>query len=332
LQDIISAQDIDCDFRLDGIILVIISEKQVKKFQEYSEAAKSLGIPIEFWDKEQTVDAIGTDVYHASLFEPNGGEVHPMKLVHALKKAAEDLGVKIYENSPVFEIEEGEVNKLSVGKEGYKVESKAIVLATNGYTSKLGYFKNRVFPFHAQVAITPPLSDDIFTEIGWKNRIPFSDTLNYLYHLGTTDDNRILIGGGNADYYFNNGLAYKRDVNEIYAILKDELSRIYPALSDVEFDSIWNGVLGFTVDFNQTVGVMGRNKNIYYGLAFCGHGVNLSFFFGKIIRDLYAGDGEKWSDMPFYDIKPTYLPPEPLRWLGVQGYMAFYRMLDKGME
>jgi glycine/D-amino acid oxidase-like deaminating enzyme len=329
LQDIVTAQNSASDFHLNGILLVIVKEEQVKKFKQYCEVAESLGIPVEFWDKERTINEIGTDVYHASIFEPNGGEVHPMKLVYALKKAAEDVGVKIYERSPVFEVTEGEVIDLSVGEERYTVKTRAIVLSTNGYTSKLNYFKNRIFAFHAQVAITPPLGKDVFTQIGWKRKIPFSDTMNYLYHLGTTADNRILIGGGNADYFFNNGLAYKRDIREIYVLLKKELTRIYPPLSDVEFEYIWNGVLGFSLDFNQSVGVMGKHRNIYYGLAYCGHGVNLSFLFGKIIGDLYTGDVEKWKDMPFLNYKIPYLPPEPLRWLGVQAYFSYYKMLDR---
>ena len=328
MERLVSAQNIDTDLTLNGIMLVISKEEQVEEFMKYSEIARSIGLPIEFWDKERTKKEIGTDVYHASIYEPNGGEVHPMKLVYALKAASEGAGVMIYEDSTVFEIEEGKPVRLVVGDGEHRVTAKALVLATNGYTSKLGYFSGRVLPFHAQIAVTPPLPEKIFSDIGWERRIPFSDTLNYLFHLGSTSDNRILIGGGNADYFFNGGITYKRDIGEVYNILHFELSRIYPALSEIEFEYIWNGVLGFSLDFNQSVGIMGKNKNIYYGLAYCGHGVNLAFMFGKVIADLFAGDAGKWEKTPFFGKSLPYVPPEPLRWLGISGYKTYYRVVD----
>ncbi|MFE8730199.1 FAD-binding oxidoreductase, partial [Aeromonas hydrophila] len=72
------------------------------------------------------------------------------------------------------------------------------MLATNGYTSKLGYFSGRVFPVHAQSAVTEPLTRDQLNAIQWQSRMPFYDTRNILFHLVLTPDNRIVIGGGNA--------------------------------------------------------------------------------------------------------------------------------------
>ncbi len=324
---LVETQDINCDLKRNGILLVIVKENQVKKYREYCEQAKSLGIPVEFWDKKRTKGEIGTDVYYASLYDPNGGEVHPMKLVHALKKAAEGAGARIYEDSPVFQIEEGETILLVVGEGRHKVKAKAIVLATNGYTSKLGFFKN-VLAMHTPMALTPPLSESTFAEIGWNNRIPFSDTYNILYHLSCTADNRILIGSGHVDYFFNNGVTYKGDLEKMRTHLLQELLRIYPKLSGIDFEYIWTGVLGFSLDFSQSLGVMGKHKNIYYGLAYAGHGVNLATLFGKIIADIYAGEEEKWKDMPFLNHRFIPLPPEPLRWVSVQANVAYYKYLD----
>ena len=63
--------------------------------------ARSLGMPVEFWDRQRLVSAIGSEVYEGAFFDPNGGHVHPMKLVHVFKAAAESAGAKIYENTVV---------------------------------------------------------------------------------------------------------------------------------------------------------------------------------------------------------------------------------------
>jgi gamma-glutamylputrescine oxidase len=329
IKRLVKESGVDCDLSLKGILLVIVNKDQVEKQLEYMRQAQAMDIPVEFWDREKTKKAIGTDVYYGSLYEPNGGQINPMKLVNALKKTAVSTGVVVYEDSPVFEISQGETVVLKAGKNQNKVRAGAVVLATNGYTSKLGFFKYSVMPVHTQIAVTPQLPPSVFNDIGWTSGIPFSDTRNILFHAGNTKDGRILIGAGHVDYFFNNGITYEGDIRLPYDILKKELSRIYPKLSKTEFEYIWSGVLGLSIDSNQSVGVTGKHRNIYYGLGYCGHGINLSILFGRIISDIYAGDKDKWKDTPFYNRTLTPLPPEPLRWLGVQGNIAYLKMLDK---
>jgi glycine/D-amino acid oxidase-like deaminating enzyme len=328
LASLIEAQGIDCELERNGVLLVIVKESQVEGYLRYSEEARSLGIPVEFWDRRRTSEEIGSDVYFASLFDPNGAEVHPMRLIRSLKKAAEGAGAHIYENSPVLEIEDGEVLRLIVGEVRHIVRARAVVLGTNGYTSKLGFFKNSVLAIHTPMALTPALPESTFAEIGWNRRLPYSDTYNILYHLSRTSDNRILIGSGHVDYFFNNGVVYGGNLEEMRIMLMRELERIYPQLSGMDFEYIWTGVLGFSIDFSQSVGVMGEHRNIYYGLAYAGHGINLATLFGRIIADLYAGEQGQWRDMPFLNHRFIPLPPEPLKWVGVQANIAYLRYLD----
>jgi gamma-glutamylputrescine oxidase len=325
------SQGIDCDVKRNGVLLVIAKQGQVETYRSYQRQAQALGIPVEFWDQARTRDEIGTEVYFGSLYDPNGGEVNPMKLACALKRAAEAAGASIYEDSPVFEVQQGPTLRLVVGSERHKVVARAVVLATNGYTSKLGFFRNNVLAIHTPMAVTPVLPDSTFGEIGWRNRIPYSDTYNILYHLSCTEDNRILIGSGHVDYYFNNGIAYEGSIDEMRVHLLKELERIYPGLAGIDFEYMWTGVLGFSLDFSQSVGVMGANRNIYYGLAYAGHGINLSTLAGRIIADLYAGEGDQWKDMPFLDHRFIPLPPEPLKWVAVQANIAYYQYLDSQM-
>lgn len=331
LTKLVKAQRISCDVKRGGVLLVIAKESQLDAYREYQREAQALGIPVEFWDRKRTRDEIGSDAYFGSMYDPNGGEVHPMKLVHALKQAAEAVGASVYEDSPVLAIEQGQTLRLIVGEGRRKVEARAVVLATNGYTSKLGFFRDNVLAIHTPMAVTPQLPESTFQEIGWRNRIPYSDTYNILYHLSCTDDNRILIGSGRVDYFFNNGLAYDGNIDDLRVHLLKELERIYPGLSGIGFDYLWTGVLGFSLDFSQSVGVMGQKRNIYYGLAYAGHGVNLATLFGRIIADLYAGEGDKWKDMPFLNHRFIPLPPEPLKWVSVQANIAYYKYLDSQM-
>ena len=328
IAELMNCQGFGSYLRMCGNMKTMVSKKHADRYKKYFDQAVSLGMPLEYKDREQTISELGTDVYEGAVYDPNGGVIHPMKLVHALKNACEEAGALIFENSPVVKIKEGETLKLSVGKSNTKVSAQALVLATNAYTPKTGFFKNGIMPVHTRVAATSPISDETFRDMGWSNRVPFFDSRNRLFHLGTSIDNRIVIGAGGAEYFFKGKLVYKKNIQAAHDILQNELNRIYPQLDRACFDYVWTGVLAFSLDFTQTVGVGGKHGNIYHGLSYCGHGINCSVLFGRIISDLYSGQADKWRGTPFLNNKLPFVPPEPFRYIGINSFMQFLKTAD----
>ena len=320
------------DIEQHGALMANYSESKAGKSREYAKKVDSLGMPIEFWDRERVRKEIGSSVYHGGLYDPSAAEADPMKLVYALKKAAEGIGVKIYEDSPVVEIDEGRPLRLVVnGKDGsaHKVSAEALVLGTDAYSSKLEFFSRNIVVLHTELAATKPIGKEGFEKIGWNSRIPFHDDRFFLYHIGSTRDHRITIGAGNVEYFFNDGLVYTKDYGIRERALMKELTRIFPSLLVPKFEYVWSGALSFSPDTSQSVGVVGKDKNIFYGTSYTGHGVTLAFLFGKIVADMYAGKDDAWRAMPFYqNALPGYLPPEPLRYLFIKGYTRYLRLRD----
>jgi glycine/D-amino acid oxidase-like deaminating enzyme len=113
-----------------------------------------------------------------------------------------------------------------------------------------------------------------------------------------------------------------------FAQLQRELVRIYPGLSGVKFEAGWDGMVDWSLDESPSVGCTGRNKNIFYGLGYSGHGVNLTSVFGRIVADLEAGREEPWKKYPFLNARLEYAPNEPFRWLGAQAGLAWYRLTE----
>ncbi len=320
---------IDCELETNGALQVLVTADDVKATKAYVQQARSLGMPVEFWDKQQLVNAIGTEVYEGGFFDPNGGHVHPMKLVHAFKAAAEKAGAEIYENTTVASVDEGRENLVHTA-DGHTLRAKSLVLATNAFTSRLGFLRNSIIPVHEYVAVTPPLSPQQLAEIGWRLRVPFNDSRTEVFYLGLTKDNRIHIGGGSPSYAFNGGVD---DTGEAaashFAQLERELGRIYPTLSGLNFEAGWDGVIDWSLDESPSVGCTGKYKNIFYGLGYSGHGVNLTSVFGRIIADLEDGREEPWRRYPFLNTGLVYVPNEPFRWLGAKAGLAWYRLTER---
>lgn len=316
---------IDCELETNGALQVLVTSEDVSAAKIYVQEARSLGMPVEFWDKRQLVSAIGTEAYDGAFFDPNGGHIHPMKLVHVFKAAAENAGSEIYETTTVVSIEEGREHVLFTAG-GHTVRAKSLVLATNAFTSRLGFFRNSILPVHEYVAMTQPFTEQQLAEIGWRKRVPFNDSRTDVFYLGLTRDHRLHIGGGRPDYFFNGGAGNASIAPPHISQLQRELVRIYPSLSGVKFEVAWDGIVDWSLDESPSVGCTGKHQNIFYGLGYSGHGVNLSSVFGRIIADLEAGREEPWKQYPFLNASLDYVPNEPFRWLGAQAGLAWYRL------
>jgi glycine/D-amino acid oxidase-like deaminating enzyme len=327
LSKLSASTGIDCELETNGALQVLSTSEDIQAAKSYVQQARSLGMPVEFWDKQRLVNAIGTEVYEAAFFDPNGGQIHPMKLVHVFKAAAENAGAGIYENTTVAGIEEGQENILYTST-GHTIKAKSLVLATNAFTSRLGFFRNSIVPVHEYVAVTQPFSKQQVAEIGWRMRVPFNDSRTEVFYLGLTQDNRIHIGGGSPSYFFNGGVGNAGNAASHFAQLQRELVRIYPSLSGVKFEAGWDGVVDWSLDESPSVGCTGIYKNIFYGLGYSGHGVNLTSVFGRIIADLEAGREQPWRQFPFLNARLDYVPNEPFRWLGARTGLAWYRLTE----
>jgi gamma-glutamylputrescine oxidase len=318
---------VDAEIDQDGALQVCNTAEQVAEARRYCEGVRLGGLPVEFWDAEKTAQAIGTRLYPGAYFDPNSGQVHPGKLVRLFKTAAEAEGAQIFERSPVMHIEEGARIILTLAS-GNSVKCNVLIMATNAYSSKLGYLRSTVSPIFDYVAMTAPLSQSRMEQIGWSRRLPFNDCRTEVFYLGLTRDNRVHIGGGPVDYVFNNGLSEPATAARRFAALRAELARIYPTLAHEPFEVTWSGLVDMSLDQTPAVGRMGRHGNILYAIGFSGHGVNLTSVFGRILADLVAEKDTAWEWLPYLDRLPAYTPNEPFRWAGIKLALGFYRLRE----
>ena len=331
LQALAAQFSVDAEIEQNGALQVFNTKKDAESGREFIETIRPHGLPFEYWDRGKVADAIGTNFYEGGLFDPGSGQLHPGKLVALFKTAAETADAQIFEGTTVAGVEEGETLRLMTA-DGKTVRAKALILATNAYTSKLGYLRRAVAPFFDYVAITGPLSDAKLAEIGWKKRIPFNDSRTEVFYLGLTKDQRIHIGGGLADYEFNDSLETPIRSKRRCMELREELIRIYPTLREEPIEICWSGAVDMSLDQTPSVGRMGKHGNVFFAIGFSGHGVNLTSVFGRVLADLVTGSerdwGWGWGWLPYLNRLPPYMPNEPFRWLGLQLATEYYRLTE----
>ena len=299
-------------YRRDGCVHVSTTQRGADAAQAEVEALNQL--PLRF--VKQVDDVLRVRGGFGAVVDPTEGLINGVDLIRAMRPLLG--GVEIYEGTPVTRIREGETITLATPRA--TVRAKAIVLATSGYTTRLGYFRTGILPVISHAIATDPLPRDLIAKLGFDRCAGFFDDLPRLAYCGVDPDGRLLFGGGATgayDYQFGNQTTYAAALHDRgMQATREVLLRYLPELADIPIRHRWSGPLDLTLKRFVAMGVLG--KNIFYSLGYSGHGVTLANLAGRVLTDLYSDNHEPWRSYAFYMRRPTGIPPEPFRWLGYQ--------------
>lgn len=292
IKEFINDYGLDCDFDEQGMLDTAMNASQVKILERECRILKEWGLEGEMLYGKDLEKEVKSPRYIAALKTNHGATLNPAKLVRGMKKIVEDLGVEIREQSLVTRVIPGKIHH--VDTELGDVKAPVIVIATNAYSHKIGFFKNRLYPIYTYIIATEPLNKQQWDAIGWQNRQGIADCRTQFDYLIQSTDGRIIIGGADTKYYNNDGIAPGNNKSVSELVLK-ELIEIFPPLEGIKVDHAWGGPTAGTLDFYPSVGVMGRHKNIYYGVGY-NEGVPSAQTGGKMIAELMAGEKNEFTE------------------------------------
>ncbi len=318
------AHDVNCEFAPTGSIELANEESHILELEEEKKFYDKLGLEATLLDKGELQRIVKSDRYVAGLRYPYGATVNPYKLTRGMKRVVEHKGVDIYERTPVFRVEPGKDIRLLT--EMGEVRAPAMVLATDGYSPSLGFFKHRVIPMCAYVIATAPLTKQQRESIGWAGREKLSDLKVVFDYFHLSGDDRIVFGGGGLRYLYG-GRACEGVHEPTIRKIRKSLFATFPQLEGIEITHQWGGTLGMSLEFVPSVGVMGEHMNIYYAVAYSGEGTVLSQVAGKIISALYSGQDDVLARLFFVNMPVPYSWPDPIRYVGVAAFKAYYQWL-----
>jgi glycine/D-amino acid oxidase-like deaminating enzyme len=323
IEDTISRYRLDTRWRRDGCLEVFTSPARADAAAKRAEWLQAAGVPVRFVPKAELRGTLALEGAEGALLDPHAGQLDGVGYLRGLKPVLLDLGVHVHEDTPVRKIVEGATCALTT--DGGVVRAKAIVLATNAYTPRLGYFRDGLLPLHSHVVATEPLSDAEWAERGWAGAAGFSDDLDRIAYAAHTREGRVVFGGGsNASYGYRYGgrTTWEGAADTGFAAVEDRLRRYLPRAANVRVTHRWTGTLAVTLSRVCTMGVRGEHQNVYFALGYSGHGVTLANLAGRVLCDLYAGEHAPWKGLPFYQQRLLWIPPDPFRWMGYHAFTA----------
>ncbi len=310
IKRLVAEEGIRCDFEENGMLETAIDETQAEELEKHLATYKAMGLDAALIQGDALRAEVRSPRYVAALKFPYGGILNPAKLARGLKPVIERAGVEVRERTVVLRVNPGKVHR--VATEMGEIRAPILVLGLNGYSPKLGFFRDRVLPLCSYVIATAPLTPAQWEAIGWQHRQGIADMRVLFDYQRPTADGRIVIGGSDAPYFAGDAPSsgnYKPALTR----LTQSLFTTFPQLEGLRIDHAWGGTMGFTMDFTPSVGVLGEHRNIFYGVAYNGEGVAFSQTAGRIISELIAGEQSELTKLLVVNHEIPYLGPRSLR-------------------
>lgn len=284
------------------------------------------GVEAEILEGPGLERSLRSPLYRSAFHVPAGAAlVDPWRLTMGLRRLALDRGIVIHEDSGVIAFEEGPEVRLTTA--GGHLTARSVVLATNAFSPRLGFFRRRVAPVHVSCIATAPLSRAARAAIGWPGRQAAWEEGRVYHFLRLTRDDRVLLGGGNIDYRLGGGLVF--DATRRHEKLMQALRAIFPPLAGIPVTHRWSGLVDFARDFLPSFGVTGKAHNIFYAVGYAGHGVALTHLAGETLATLYAGDALPDEARFLVGRRLPTIGVEPFRWLAVNAVRNGWLMLER---
>ncbi len=315
LHGLVAQHGIDCDLR-PGLIHAWHKPRFADDDQAYADfVRRQYGYDkVSLLDAAEVATELGTDVYHGGLFDRGGGHLHPLKLALGMARAAETAGAILFEHSNVSRIEAAESGPILHTAHG-RLRCNTVLLCGNGYMEGLDDTVDAcVMPINNFILVTEPLNDPAILP----RDVAAADSRFVVNYWRKTPDNRLLFGGGeNYTPWFPKDIA---------GMVRRNMLKIYPQLSDVAVTHAWGGTLAITL--SRAPFVRRLSRNVVVSAGYSGQGVVLAPYFGKLLERAITGDDrdiELLSRLP----APAFFGGRLLRWPAMVAGLSYYALRDR---
>ncbi|SDB74084.1 Glycine/D-amino acid oxidase [Agrobacterium fabrum] len=320
VKDVVAMEKIDCDLKEVGYFKGAMAPRVYDAIGRNMDRIRKI-IPCSAYmvPRSEQHKEIGSDLYHGGVAMPGYCGIHPAKYVKGLAEAAKRLGVKIYSNARVSNLE-GKNGGFSFKVGSRTIAARQILLAANGYSgSLLPHLKRRIIPVGSGLITTEQLPVEVMDRLMPKRQMLAGSQRVVTYYRPSPDGTRIVFGGR----VLNMSGAHESAVaNAKY--IRSLLLAVFPELELAKITNYWHGQLGFTFDHLPHVQTI---DGMYFAGGYNGTGVARASWLGsRVAYEMLGSDLGKtvYRNLPFdgrrfYNGKPYFLP------LAVW----YYGMLDK---
>jgi glycine/D-amino acid oxidase-like deaminating enzyme len=321
-------ESIDCHFEQSGALEVAVLPAQLKRLNEELAHVRGLGFDsgdYRLLSAGEIRETLNVDQAMGAILMSHCAAIHPALLARGLAETVTGLGVSLYEQSPVLELE-GNQLKTPQGT----VKAGTTILATEGYSGTLPGHERRLIPVHSMMVVTEPLSQEQIEAISMHRRYTFGNLDHATTYGQLTADGRIAFGCRGTYHYGSRVQEQFNQDDPEFELVRQTLIRLFPVLQGIRFTHAWGGAMGVSRSLQPSIHYKPGAQLAWAG-GFFGNGVGATHLAGRTLADLVTGrDTERihtpWVNPPQAGRK---WEPEPLRWLGIKSARVLMHMADR---
>jgi gamma-glutamylputrescine oxidase len=245
---------------------------------------------------------VRSPLYQCGLFDPTGGSLDPLKLLHGLATTVAKRGGLIFEKSPALKIAKLTHGQLVIETDAGSVVANHVILCGNAYLDRL-YPGARAYimPVRSGGILTQPLDADVIDSMLPK-RTAGSDWRFDADFWSVTADDRLLFGAG--------GVHLKRALCGSKHAIAARLTTVFPQLSKAKIERCWEGSVAQTRNGLPQIGRL--EENVWVAHGYNGIGLAMGFLAGMMIANAVCG--QQHLIAAFESIKHN---PFPYGWSGL---------------
>ncbi|MBP9904478.1 MAG: FAD-dependent oxidoreductase [Rhodoferax sp.] len=316
IDDFCQAHGIDAELRHDGTLYTATNNAQVGTLDPVISALLACGIESYFpLPPSEVALRSGSAKNLAGVFSPHAATVQPAKLVRGLRRVALQMGIRIFERSPMLALTPGQ--PVMVQTPGGSLTAEKLVLATNAWmASMFSQFERSIAIVSSDMVITEKCPELLLAS-GLTDGVSVLDSRTFVYYYRSTPDGRLMLGKGGNTFAFGGRISPVYDQRSAYEVSLTQATRaFFPSLEQVPMTASWTGPSDRSVTGFPFFGRLNAAPHIFYGFGYSGSGVGPCYMGGQILSSLLLEQDNAWTRSPLTHGPLGQFPPEPIRYLG----------------
>jgi len=278
IKGLVDTLEIDCDYLQRGSLRLAATEEEAEDQRASIPLLKADGFEMREIPLAEAIPAGSSLQAAAAFFTPEDGELHPVRMLHAVARAAERRGARTFAHSPV-RTARWDGGLWSARTEHGVARARTMVLCTNAFTPELcPELKPLIAPRRGQMFSTAPVGRRV---------APFPTYAQRGYqYWRQLPDTRLVIGGWR-DLDFDGETGYGDEPTEnIQAGIEAGLRSLVPG--GVAIERRWAGTMGFARDGRPLVGWLDAAHHLAICAGYTGHGMGLAAGCTQDLADLLS--------------------------------------------
>jgi gamma-glutamylputrescine oxidase len=266
VRELVDTLGIDCDYRANGSLRLTRTEDEAEDQRASLADLHADGFKML---ESRVAGSVPEEVearFTAAFVTGEDGELHPVRFVNGLARAAVARGAQLYERSAV-DSARWEAGLWHTRTAHGLVRSRVVVLATNAFTPHLVPVLAPILaPRRGQMLATAPIAREIAPR-------PTYAHWGYQYWR-QLPDGRLVIGGWR-DLDPEGEVGFDdRPTEPIQAAIERGLSELVP--EGVAIDARWAGTMGFARDGRPLIGWLDPEHHVAIAAGYTGHGMGMA--------------------------------------------------------